>query len=34
MNDEQLKFQVRKKIILFVSLLLAGIAAIIYFSRG
>jgi len=32
MNNDQLKFQIKKKILLFASLLLAGIAAIIYFS--
>lgn len=33
MKDNQLNFQIKKKLTLFVSLLLVGIAAIIYFSR-
>jgi len=33
MDDDQLNFQIKKKLILFVSLLSIGIAAIIYFSR-
>ncbi len=33
MDDDQVNFQIKKKLILFGSLLLIGIAAITFFSR-
>jgi len=34
MSDDQFKFQVKKKLILFGSLLLIGILAILYFAHN